>query len=290
MDDALVRRFEEHRDHVRMVAFRVLGSLESAEDAVQETWIRLASSDADAIANLPGWLTTAVSRICLDMLRAQRSRPRELIGHPLPDVVDPATTGDPEHEALLVDSVGRALLVVLDRLSPEERVAFVLHDAFGVPFDRLAPVVGRSPSTTKKLASRARRKVRGDTAVSATELAERRRVVEAFLAAARAGDIDAVTAVLAPDVVRRADRAAIPADRPAEVRGARKVADEIAVFGRRARFAAPLLVDGDVGLVVASRARPELVLTFEFADHRITGYELIADPARLACLTLAVLP
>ncbi|OMI40100.1 sigma-70 family RNA polymerase sigma factor [Streptomyces sparsogenes] len=287
----LADRFEAHRDRLRSVAHRMLGSFSEAEDAVQEAWLRLTRGGTDDVENLGGWLTTVVSRICLDMLRSRASRREDLAGHPVPDETpDPDRGGDPEQEALLVDSVGRALLVVLDRLGPAERAAFVLHDMFAVPFDEIAPIVDRSPATTKKLASRARQKVRGAApTLPGTELARQRRVVEAFLTASRAGDIDGVLAVLAPDVVRRADRAAVPPDRPGEIRGARAVAEEIAAFGRNSRFAEPALVGGRVGIVVAPQGRLRLVVAVTVVGERITAYELIADPARLHRLDLAVL-
>ncbi|MFI1333688.1 sigma-70 family RNA polymerase sigma factor [Streptomyces sp. NPDC020845] len=288
--DGLADSFETHRDRLRMVAYRMLGSLSEADDAVQEAWLRLVRGNTDNVDNLGGWLTTVVSRICLDMLRSRESRREELAGHQLPDErPDPDQSGDPEQEALLVDSVGRALLIVLDRLGPAERVAFVLHDMFAVPFDEIAPIVDRSPATAKKLASRARGKVRGAPALPNVELVRQRRVVEAFLAASRAGDIDGVLTVLAPDVIRRADRAALPAGRPTEVRGARAVAEEIAAFGRNSRFAEPALVNGAVGIVVAPWGRLRLVLAVTVVGERITAYELIADPARLHQLDLTVL-
>jgi RNA polymerase sigma-70 factor, ECF subfamily len=294
--DGLAGRFETHRDQLRAVAYRMLGARNEAEDAVQEAWLRLVRVDADGIANLGGWLRTVVSRVCLDMLRARESRREELAGDRPPDErPDPDSDGDPEREALLVDSVGRALLVVLDRLGAAERVAFVLHDMFAVPFEEIAPIVERSPVTTKKLASRARRKVRGTPAVAAgavgggVEPARQRRVAEAFLAASRSGDIEAVLAVLAPDVLRRAGRDALPTGRAAEIRGARAVAEEIAAFGRNARFAEPALVNGAVGIVVAPHGRLLLALALTIEGERITEYELIADPARLRRLDLAVL-
>jgi RNA polymerase sigma factor (sigma-70 family) len=285
----LADRFEAHRDHLRGVAYRMLGSLSEADDAVQETWLRLVRVDVEDVENLAGWLRTVVSRVCLDMLRSRQSRREDLVGQQVPDDRRaPDQDGDPEREALLADSIGRALLVVLNTLVPAERVAFVLHDMFAVPFDEM-PVVGRSPVATKKLASRARSKIRGATATNADELVRHRRVVEAFLAASRAGDVDAVLALLSPDVVRRADRIAIPAGRAMEVRGARTVAEEIAVFGRNARFAEPALVDGAVGLVVAPRGRLLLVVTFTIEDDKITGYELVGDPARFDQFDIAVL-
>ncbi|MFD7505658.1 sigma-70 family RNA polymerase sigma factor [Streptomyces sp. NPDC059850] len=291
--DRLAERFEAHRGHLRAVAYRMLGSLSEADDAVQETWLRLSRSDADRVENLPAWLHTVVSRLCLDMLRSRSSRREEPIERQSADQVrDGGGTGgggDPEGEAVLVDSVGRALLVVLDTLAPAERIAFVLHDAFAVPFDQIAPVVERSPETAKKLASRARRKVRGTPSVSAAALAAQRRTVDAFLAAARDGDLEGLLAVLAPDVVRRADRAALPPGVPVISRGARAVAEETTVLGRRARFAAPALVNGSVGVVVAPYGRLRLALTFTVEDGRIAAYEVIADPARLGGLELAVL-
>ncbi|RJO73378.1 sigma-70 family RNA polymerase sigma factor [Nocardia panacis] len=287
MNSVLEQRFAQHRDQVRLIAYRMLGSAFEAEDAVQETWLRLAA--ADGIDNLPAWLTTVVSRICLDMLRARQSRREDLIGHDHPGD-RPAPEGTPEEEAVLVEQVGRAMLVVLDRLGPDERVAFVLHDMFAVPFERIAPMVGRTTDTTKKLASRARRKVQGDNVIPAEEVARQRRVATAFLAAARAGDLAALLEVLSPDVVRHADRHAIGPDRPTEARGARTVAGEVSAFGRNSRFATLLLVDGAVGMAVAPHGRVKSILTFEFADDRITEYRLIADPERLARLELAVLP
>jgi RNA polymerase sigma-70 factor (ECF subfamily) len=288
--DRLADRFETHRPNLQAVAYRMLGSLSEAEDAVQESWLRLDRADVTGVENLGGWLRTVVSRVCLDMLRARESRREELAGHQAPDeIAGPDHDRDPEQEAVLVDSVGRALLVVLDTLGPAERIAFVLHDMFAVPFDEIATVVGRSAVTTKKLASRARQRVRGTPELPGPELARRRGVVDAFLAASRAGDVDAVIAVLAPDAVRLADRAAIPAGRATEVRGARTVAEEIVVFGRNSRFAAPALVDGGVGVVVAPWGRLALVLMFTFQDEKIAGYELVADPGRLSRLDLAVL-
>jgi RNA polymerase sigma-70 factor (ECF subfamily) len=288
--EALAERFQAQRGHLQGVAYRMLGSLSEAEDAVQEAWLRLEGTDTGGVQNLAAWLTTVVSRVCLDLLRSRAARREDLTGHQVPEEIrNPAQGGgDPEQEAVLADSVGRALLVVLDTLGPAERIAFVLHDMFSVPFDEIAPIVGRSAVTTKKLASRARQRVRGTPAVPSAELARSRRVVEAFLAASRAGDVDAVLAVLAPDVVRVGDRAALPAGRAAEVRGARAVAEEIVVFGRNARFAEPALVDGAVGLLVAPRGRLLTAVTFTVSGDQITGYELIADPARLRQLDLAV--
>ncbi|MFC9650773.1 sigma-70 family RNA polymerase sigma factor [Streptomyces sp. NPDC056937] len=304
--DRLAERFETHRTRLRAVAYRMLGSVGEADDAVQESWLRLSRVDADGVGNLAGWLTTVVSRVCLDMLRSRTARREDPVGERLPDRIEAARDGggggagagggggggaggDPEEEALQADSVGRALLVVLDTLGPAERIVFVLHDLFAVPFDRIAPIVERSPVTTKKLASRARHKVQGTPAAPAADLGRYRHVVEAFLAASRGGDLNALLAVLAPDVVRRADPAALPPGVATEVRGARVVAEETMVLGRRARFAEAALVNGTVGVVVAPRGRLLLALTFTIEGERITGYEVIAAPARLQRLELAVL-
>ncbi|WP_163508255.1 sigma-70 family RNA polymerase sigma factor [Fodinicola acaciae] len=272
-------RFEEHRDRLRAIAFRMLGSSAEADDAVQETWLRLARTDD--IANLGGWLTTVVSRICLDMLRSRAARREELAGDDLPDQPQP----DPAEDAVRADEVGRAVLVVLDRLTAAERIAFVLHDMFAVPFDQIAPIVDRTTVAAKKLASRARQKVRGTPVVSGAELARQRHIVATFLAAVRAGDLDAILAVLDPEVVRRAD---LPG-RPAELRGARRVTEEIATFGRAARFADLVLLDGHVGIVVAPGGRPRLAIAVTISGELISGYRLVTDPAGLANLELAVL-
>lgn len=278
--DILAERFEAHRGRLRAVAYRMLGSPVEADDAVQEAWLRLSRTGPEGIGDLESWLRTVVSRLCLDMLRTRRSRREE----PLEEHA-PAGNG-PEEEAELIDSVGRAMLVVLDRLTPPERVAFVLHDLFAVPFDQIAPILDRTPVAAKKLASRARHRVRGVTAAPA-EQGPQRRVVEAFLAATRSGDLDALLAVLAPDVVRRADQAVLAPGREAIVRGADAVAREMLAFGRRE--AEPILVDGAVGVVVAPYGRLLLVLTITVADDRVAEYEIIADPVRLGRLDLAVL-
>lgn len=291
--EMLADRFEAHRGHLRGVAYRMLGSLSDADDAVQEAWLRLSRTDADEIENLTGWLRTVVSRLCLDMLRSAAKRHEEPAGEQLPEriqIPQPGESGDPEEEVLLADSVGRALLVVLDTLGPAERVAFVLHDLFAVPFDQIAPVVERTPVATKKLASRARHKVQAppDT-LAAPVLTEHRRVVETFLAAARTGDLEALLTVLAPDVVRTADLSALPKGGTAVIRGARAVADETVLLKRNARFAEPALVGGAVGLVVAPRGRLLLALVISVEDGRVAAYEVVADPARLRALDVAVL-
>lgn len=285
--DELAERFEAHRARLRAVAYRMLGSAAEADDAVQEAWLRLSRADPAGISNLESWLRTVVSRLCLDMLRTRASRREDPLEPSLP-----ARSADdgPEEEAVLVDAVGRAMLVVLDALGPAERVAFVLHDLFAVPFDQIAPILDRTPVAAKKLASRARLRVRGATDTPAAELGRQRQVVEAFLAAARTGDLDALLAVLAPDAVRRADRAALPPDRLTVVRGADAVVQEVRLLGPRARFAEPALVNGSVGAVVAPGGRLLIVLAFTLRDGRVAEYDVIADPARLRDLELAVLP
>jgi RNA polymerase sigma factor (sigma-70 family) len=284
--EGLAEEFERHRGLLRSVAYRMLGSASEADDAVQETWLRASRTDIRGIASLDAWLRTVVSRICLDMLRTRLSRREEPLGW---HVTAPAQDDGPEDEALLAESVGRAMLVVLDRLAPAERIAFVLHDLFAVPFSQIAPIVDRSPATAKKLASRARQRVRGAPAVPPAELGHQQRVVEAFLAAARHGDLNALLAVLAPDVIRRADPAALPPGGQTVIRGADAVARQTLVLGPRARFAEPALVNGAVGVVVAPQGRLLLALTFTVRDGRIAGYDVIAGAGRLHGLDLAVL-
>jgi RNA polymerase sigma factor (sigma-70 family) len=288
--DRLAERFETHRSHLRAVAYRMLGSLSEADDAVQEAWLRLSRSDTSGVENLGGWLTRVVARVCLDMLRARTSRREEPLGLQLPGPIVSGENGsDPEHEALLADSVGLALLVVLDRLAPAERVAFVLHDLFAVPFDEIAPIVERSPIATKKLASRARHRIQGTATSPDTDRTRHRQVVDAFLAATRGGDIKALLAVLDPDVVRRADRAALPAGAATELHGAQAVAEETRTNAVRARFARPALVNGTVGIVVAPRGRLLVALGLTIKDDKIAEIDVIADPERLHQLDLAVL-
>lgn len=290
MDDQqwLAQRFEQHRGRLRAVAYRMLGSLSAAEDAVQETWLRLTRADASQVENLGGWLTTIVARVSLNMLRARQGRLEETLGPRVPEpVIDPAEGTDPEHEALMADSVGLALLVVLEKLTPAERLAFVLHDVFAVPFDEIAPIVGRSQAATRQLASRARRRVRGAATSPVAELARQREVVDAFLAAARDGNFGTLVAVLDPDVVLRADRPAVIAGASTEVRGAREVARR--AVERGARAARPALVDGAVGVVVAPRGRLLMVLRFRVRDGKIVEIDAIADPARLRQLDLTLL-
>ena len=292
--DWLADRFEEHRGHLRAVAYRMLGSVSEADDAVQEAWLRLSRADTSNVENLGGWLTTVVGRISLDMLRSRTSRREEPLDAQVPErTVSRADSGDPEQEALLADSVGLALLVVLETLAPPERLAFVLHDMFAVPFDEIAPIVGRSADAARQLASRARRRVHGVSEregadlVPDVELSRQRDVVDAFLTAARGGDFGALLAVLDPDVVLRTDRAARRPGMPAEIRGAATVAEQ-AVRGR-ARAARPVLVNGAVGVVVAPRGRLLMVLDFTIEDGKIVAIDAIADPERVRQLDLAML-
>jgi RNA polymerase sigma factor (sigma-70 family) len=277
--------FERHRRHLRAVAYRMLGSLSDADDVVQEAWLRLNRSDADSVANMRGWLTTVVARLSLDVLRARQARQEDYVGSSLPEpIVSTDDEADPEHEALLADSVGLALLVVLETLTPVERLAFVLHDMFALPFEEIAPIVGRTPVATRQLASRARRRVQGATPDAEADLTEQRRLVDAFLAASRAGDFEALVAVLDPDVVFRADRGRLPAAarQPAVVRGAADVAQYVLTRAPQfARFGRPAIVNGAAGLVVAPGPRPIAVVGFTVAEGRIVEIDLIADPQKL---------
>lgn len=285
----LAERFDRSRSHLRAVAFRMLGSTADADDAVQEAWLRACRADASAVVNIRAWLTTIVGRVCLDMLRTRKRRSEEFADMTeleLPIAYDRAT--DPEDEAVLADSVGLAMLVVLDRLGPTERVALVLHDVFGVPFDEIADIVERSPVAAKKLASRARQRVHGTPAVPAADLTKQREVVEVFLAASRAGDLGALLRVLAPDVVRRADRAALRGDARIEVYGARAVAEETLTNSGLARFARLALVNGTVGIVVAPRGRLRFVLEVAVDGDRVAAFDVIGDPIRLRRVQLAI--
>ncbi|TDD71518.1 sigma-70 family RNA polymerase sigma factor [Actinomadura rubrisoli] len=289
-NDWLIARFEEQRTRLRAVAYRMLGSLSEADDAVQEAWLRLSRADTSGVENLNAWLTTVVGRVCLNMLRSRGTRREDPLDVKAPDpVADQADGGDPEQEALLADSVGLALLVVLDTLTPAERLAFVLHDMFAVPFDEIGPMMDRSPTAARQLASRARRRVKGGTATPEPDLTRQRRVVDAFLAASRGGDFDALVSLLHPDVVLRADRSAGPAPEPLVIRGAHAVTKRASAASGRARFSQPALVNGSVGLVMAPRGRLFLVLDFTIVDDKITEIDIIADPDRLRDLDLAVL-
>ncbi|MGE5136999.1 MAG: sigma-70 family RNA polymerase sigma factor [Gemmatimonadota bacterium] len=279
MNDArwLAVRFEESRPHLRHVAYRMLGSLTEADDAVQNSWLRLSGANASELENLTGWLTTVVARECLKMLRARRRRHEEPIDDAL--VTTAAGTDDPEAEALLADSVGPALMVVLDTLAPAERLAFVLHDIFALPFDEIAPIAGRSPAATRQLASRARRRVRGVPPAQDTDLARQRQVADAFLAALRKGDLGALIAVLDPDIVLRDARAA-PGAEPVR-RGSRAVASYALRYSRQARFVRPALVDGTPGLAIVLLGRVIGALGFTFRDEAIIEIEGIDIPERL---------
>jgi RNA polymerase sigma factor (sigma-70 family) len=288
--DWLADRFEANRGHLRAVAYQMLGSLSEADDAVQEAWLRLSRSDASAIDDLGGWLTTVVARVCLDMLRSRTSRREEPLGAHLPEpIISPEQGLDPEHQALLADSVGLALLVVLETLGPAERLAFVLHDMFGVPFEEIAPVVDRSPTAARQLASRARRRVRGAAPTPDADLSRQRAVVDAFMTAARGGDFDALVAVLDPDVVLHADLGAMPAGTPRVLRGAATVAGQALSFSALSEFARPALVNGAVGIVTARRGRPLSVMGFTVSGGRIVEIDVLADPERLRELDLTVL-
>jgi RNA polymerase sigma factor (sigma-70 family) len=287
--DYLAQEFEDHRTHLRAVAYRMLGSVSEADDAVQEAWLRLSRSDPGGIENLGGWLTTVVARVSLDMLRARKSRREEPIGPHVPEPIVSSEDGvDPEHEAVLADSVGLALLVVLETLEPPERLAFVLHDMFGVPFDQIAPLVERTPAAARQLASRARRRVRGAAPVPDPDLNRQREVVDAFLAAAREGDFDALVAVLDPEVVIRVDGGTLRPSR--ETRGAEEVARGALTFRRLAPSAKPALINGAAGFVVIRPdGRPFAVAGFTVADGRVAEIDLLTDPERLAGLDLTVL-
>ena len=284
------KRFEENRAHLRAVGYRMLGSLSEADDAVQEAWVRLSRSDTSGIENLGGWLTTVLGRVCLDMLRSRKSRREEPLGARLPEPIISREDGiDPEHEALVADSVGLALLAVLETLAPAERLAFVLHDMFAVPFEEIAPIVGRSPTAARQLASRARRRVQGAATSADAGLACQREAVDAFLAASREGDFEALLAVLDPDVVLRIDGGAVRAGLSREVRGVRAVAEQTLTFSRLSPFVRPALVNGAAGVVVAPRGRPFAVMGFTVRRGKIVEIDVLADPARLRQLDLAVL-
>jgi RNA polymerase sigma factor (sigma-70 family) len=284
----LAKQFEEHRSRLRGVAYRMLGSLSEADDAVQEAWLRLSRSNADGIEDLGAWLTTVVGRVSLNMLRSRRSRREEPIGVQFPEpIVDRADGTDPEHEALLADSVGLALLVVLETLSPAERLAFVLHDMFVLPFDEIARIVDRSPEAARQLASRGRRRVQGESAVPDADLATQRVVVDAFLAAARDGDFDALLAVLDPDVVLRADLGAAGGTR--EVRGAAAVAGQALSYSDIGLRIQPALVNGAAGAVSTRDGEPFSVGGFTVRGEKIVEIDFFADPARLRRLDLTIL-
>jgi RNA polymerase sigma-70 factor, ECF subfamily len=287
--DWQLEQFEHHRPHLQAVAYRMLGSVSEADDALQEAWLRLSRAGTDGVGNVGGWLTTVVGRICLDMLRSRRSRQEDYIGSWLPEpIVSIDSESDPEHEALIADSVGLALLVVLETLTPAERLAFVLHDMFAVPFEEIAPIVGRTPAATRQLASRGRRRVQGAAPHPGADLARQREIVAAFLAASRAGDFDALLAVLDPDVVLRTDAGGSgPRARP-PVTGAADVAKVVLSRGSRlAPFGRPALVNGAAGVIVQRDRRTFAVVGFTVRDGRIVEIDLIIDPDKLRRLTVA---
>ncbi|CAG6392374.1 sigma-70 family RNA polymerase sigma factor [Streptomyces cocklensis] len=285
---ALAGSFEQERPRLRAVAYRMLGSAAEADDAVQEAWLRLSRNGADGIESLPAWLTTVVARLCLNMLRTRGTRREAPLDDALPEPVEEAA--DPEQEAVLAESVGLAMLVVLDTLAPAERVAFVLHDMFAVPFDEIARMTERTPTAARQLASRARRRVRGaDPAAKEAEVARQRHVVQAFLAASRDGDFEALVAVLDPDVVIHADRTAGPTPEPVDIRGRLRVAQGASAAAARVAFTEPALLNGVPGLVMAPAGRLRLVLTFTVVDDLITAIDVIADPERLRGVHIEVL-
>jgi RNA polymerase sigma-70 factor (ECF subfamily) len=289
--DRLIEGFAENRTRLRAVAYRMLGSFAEADDAVQEAWLRLTKADSSEVDNLGAWLTTIVARVCLNVLRSRRTRPEEPFGAHLPDpVISRTDRTSPEDEALLTDSVGLALQVVLDTLTPAERLAFVLHDMFDLPFDDIAPIVGRSSTSARQLASRARRRVRGaDVPRPDADLGRQREVVDAFFAAARRGDFDALVTVLDPDVVERVDAGTARPDISRMVRGARVVAGRAIMFDQPSPRLRPVLVNGAAGVVVIVRGRPFAVMAFTVSDGTIAEIDVLADPDRLNRLDLAVL-
>ncbi len=291
MDDQewLARRFQEHRARLRAVAYRMLGSLSEADDAVQESWIRLSGAETSDVENLAAWLTTVVARISLNMLRARHSRREDALGPHLPEpIIDRPDRTDPEHEALLADSVGLALLVVLDTLGPAERLAFVLHDIFAVPFDEIAPIVDRSPDAARQLASRARRRVRGERVVPDADLTRQREVVDAFMTAARSGDFEALVAVLDPDVVLRADAGAL-SSASRVVRGAANVASQALSFSGHGLLSQPALINGVPGAVTTLNGLPIAVGALTVRGGKVVAIDILADPERLRELDLTVL-
>ncbi|WP_171166547.1 RNA polymerase sigma factor SigJ [Streptomyces sp. I05A-00742] len=287
-DEFLAARFEEHRSHLRAVAYRMLGSVAEADDAVQEAWLRLSRTDVSEVENLGGWLTTVVARLCLNGLRSREQRREDPLDVPIPDpIVRREGVVDPEQEVLLADSVGLALMVVLESLSPAERLAFVLHDMFAVPFDEIAPLIERTSAATRQLASRARRRVQGQAPTPDHDLAHQRKAVDAFFAAARDGDFDALVAVLHPDVVLRSDGGVGRARRTAVLHSARTVASQAVTFSKLSPFVRPALVNGAAGVVVAVNGRPMSVMAFTVTDGLIVAIDVLMDADRLGRLDLA---
>jgi len=286
----LAERFQAHQPRLRAVAYQMLGSLSEADDAVQDAWLRVSRAGTGGVDNLGGWLTTVVARVCLDMLRSRAARREEPLGVHLPDpVISQPDVLDPEQEALLAEGVGLALLVVLDTLAPAERLAFVLHDSFAVPFEEIAAILGRSPAATRQLASRARRRVQTAPARPDADLAGQQRAVDAFLAAARNGDLEALVAILDPEVVARADWGTVPVGVPTILRGARAVAEQALAFAHRAPQGRPVLVNGAAGVVVAAGARLIAVMGFTVRGDKIVEIDILADPERLRHLDLTAL-
>jgi RNA polymerase sigma factor (sigma-70 family) len=292
MDDQqwLAERFEQHRGRLRAVAYRMLGSLTEADDAIQEAWLRLTRTDTSGVGNLGAWLTTIVARVSLNMLRSRQGRLEEPLGPHVPEpIIDPAEGTSPEHEALLADAVGLALLVVLQALSPSERLAYVLHDMFDMPFDEIAPIVDRSPQAARQLASRARRRVRSATPPHDSDLTAQRVVVDAFLAAARDGDFDSLIAVLHPDVAYRADRGPGPAGGLVELRGAAAVARQALAFSQPGLLTVPALINGTPGIISSRDGQPFSVIGFTVTAGKITEIDILLDPDRLQQLDLSAL-
>ena len=279
----LAEKFEANRAHLRAVAYRMLGATSEVDDAVQETWLRLSRSDTSAVENLGGWLTTVVARVCLDMLRSRKSRREEPMG---PDVPEPVVHDHHDHDSEIADSVGAALLVVLETLAPAERLAFVLHDLFAVPFEEIAPIVGRTPAAARQLASRARRRVQGTPLAADADFGRQRKIVDAFLAASRNGDFEGLLAVLDPDVVFRADQAAQRLGSLAEIRGAAAVAE---IFKGRAQAAKPALVDGAMALAVILDGELRIVLRMTIGGERISAVEAVADAEQIGGFDVEVL-
>jgi RNA polymerase sigma factor (sigma-70 family) len=287
----LTERFEEHRPHLRAVAYRMLGSVSEADDAVQDAWLRLSRADTSSVENLGGWLTTVVARVCLNMLRSREHRredPLETQVHVPDPLISQEDRTDPEHEALLADSVGLALMVVLETLTPAERFAFVLHDMFGLPFDEIAPMIERSPAAARQLASRARRRVQGQASTPDPDVVRQREVVDAFFAASRDGDFDALVAVLDPDVVLRSDGGPARPGLSVVIDGAQSVAEQALTFGRLAPFVRPALVNGTAGALVAAHGRPFSVMAFTVTAGKISAIDVLSDPERLEQLDLGL--
>ena len=286
----MTERFEEHRTRLRAVAYRMLGSVSEADDAVQEAWLRLSRADTSSVENLGGWLTTVVARVSLNMLRSREHRREEPLEVHMPDpIISPQDGSDPEHEAVLADSVGLALLVVLETLTPAERLAFVMHDMFAVPFDEIAPMIERSPAAARQLASRARRRVQGQAPAPDPDLTRQRDIVNAFFAAAHHGDFDALVAVLDPEVVLRSDGGVTRARHTVVIAGARAVAEQALTFGRLSPFARPALINGAAGVIVAAHGQPLSVMAFAVTGGKILAIDVLADPERLHQLDLTVL-